>query len=62
LENGELRVWIKDNGAGFDPAKMEDSFGHGLNNMKRRLADIGGNCTIESQAGQGSLVQMRLAV
>jgi len=62
LENGELRVWIKDNGAGFDPAKMEDSFGHGLNNMKRRLADIGGSCTIESQAGHGSLVQMRLAV
>jgi len=33
LENGELRVCIKDNGVGFDPAKLEDSFGNGLNNM-----------------------------
>ncbi|HEV2694157.1 MAG TPA: sensor histidine kinase [Verrucomicrobiae bacterium] len=62
LKNGELQVCIKDNGTGFDPAKMEDSFGNGLNNMKRRLADIGGSCTIESQAGQGSMVQLRLAL
>jgi signal transduction histidine kinase len=60
LENGELQICIKDNGVGFDPAKLEDSFGNGLNNMKRRLADIGGSCTIESQAGQGSVVQLRL--
>jgi len=60
LENGELRVCIKDNGAGFDPAKLEDSFGNGLNNMKRRLADIGGSCTIESQLDQGAVVHLRL--
>ncbi|HSY19734.1 MAG TPA: sensor histidine kinase [Candidatus Acidoferrales bacterium] len=62
LENGELRVCIKDNGVGFDPAKLEDSFGNGLNNMKRRLADIGGSCTIESHPGQGSMVQLCLKV
>jgi signal transduction histidine kinase len=60
LEKGELRVCLKDDGVGFDSAKMEDSVGNGLNNMKRRLADIGGSCTIESHAGQGAVVQMRL--
>jgi signal transduction histidine kinase len=29
-------------------------------NMKRRLADIGGTCEIESRPGSGTAVQLRL--
>ena len=56
---GELTVFIQDNGCGFsaDSAPV----GHGLTNMKRRLAELGGACTIESQVGCGTTVELRLA-
>jgi signal transduction histidine kinase len=61
-ENGDLNVSVRDNGVGFNPDEKEDSFGNGLNNMKRRMTDIGGHCRLESQPGQGTSVQMRLAL
>jgi signal transduction histidine kinase len=55
---GELTVFIQDNGRGFfaDSAPV----GHGLSNMKRRLADLGGACTVKSQVGRGTTVELRL--
>ena len=58
--NGELEISIQDNGAGFDPASKTD--GNGLVNMKQRLANIGGQCVIESQAGKGTIVRFQLVV
>lgn len=55
-----LTVSIEDDGCGFDPATIPT--GNGLVNMKRRLADIGGSCVIESRPGQGTRVQFRLHV
>jgi signal transduction histidine kinase len=57
-EKDELIVSIQDNGCGF--AAGGDRAGHGLINMKRRLADIGGTCDIESRMGSGTTVQLRL--
>lgn len=57
---GLLNISIEDNGSGFKPdAKMS---GHGVSNMKQRLANVGGSCSIESQSGKGTTVLIRLAI
>ena len=58
FENQVLSVSIQDNGAGFQPTGAR--VGNGLINMKRRLADIGGNCDIQSSATAGTNVVLRL--
>lgn len=54
----ELMICLSDNGVGFKPDTEEATTGHGLNNIKRRVAKFGGRCQIESQPGQGTSVQM----
>ena len=54
----ELTISVKDDGCGF--ALNGAPAGHGLSNMKRRLEDIGGKCSIESRAGSGTTVQLKL--
>ena len=58
--DGILNVAIEDNGAGIPPDTK--SGGHGLTNMKQRLANIGGHCFIESQPGKGTTVRIRLPI
>lgn len=58
--DGFLDVWVEDNGVGFEPEGRPG--GYGLTNMKKRLANIGGHCFIESQPGKGTTVRMRLAI
>jgi signal transduction histidine kinase len=60
FEGRLLQVSIQDDGAGFQ--QTGDSAGNGLTNMKRRLADIGGDCSIESQTGRGTTVRIRLEI
>jgi len=57
---GWLTIALQDNGRGF--SQNGAPTGHGLNNMKRRLAELGGTCSIQSEAGGGTTVQMRLKV
>jgi signal transduction histidine kinase len=57
---GDLGISVSDNGCGFEP--LNHSTGSGLQNMRRRLGDIGGSCRIQSIPGQGTTVEMRLAV
>lgn len=54
-----LEVSIGDNGRGF---KLGENPGNGLTNMKRRMEDIGGHCSIESQLGKGTVVCIRLTI
>lgn len=54
----ELTICVNDNGVGFHV--NGEAAGNGLNNMKRRLAAIGGRCVIESHAGRGTSIQMQL--
>jgi signal transduction histidine kinase len=55
-----LTISVQDDGRGFQPA--DNLVGHGLNNMKQRLEDIGGSYSIESQPGKGTTVHLRLVV
>lgn len=62
-----VELLVKDDGVGFD-TKLADSksalslSGNGLNNMQRRAKEMGGNCTIQSEPGKGTLVQLRFPV
>jgi signal transduction histidine kinase len=62
FEKPTLIVCIGDNGVGFNPDANGPLAGNGLNNIKRRLANIGGSCVIESQPDRGTTVQMRLTL
>jgi signal transduction histidine kinase len=60
ITGNELAISVKDDGCGFVLNGVPA--GHGLSNMKRRMADIGGNCSIQSQPGQGTNVRIELRV
>ena len=53
-----LKLSVQDNGLGFLPAAVPP--GHGLKNMKKRLADLGGDCVVVSRPGGGTSVQFNL--
>jgi len=53
----ELVIVIQDNGCGFAPAApLVGRKGHGLENMVKRAADIGGRVAVDSAGGQGARV------
>jgi len=54
-----LEITIEDNGRGFD-REPDDALADGLRNMRQRLADIGGECRVESQAGTGTKISLQL--
>jgi signal transduction histidine kinase len=56
-----LRISVEDNGRGFDPAKAPCAR-NGLGNMRSRLEEIGGDCILESQPGQGCRVRFTLPI
>jgi len=58
--DGCLDVSVQDSGSGFKPE--EEISGNGLSNMKQRLQNIGGNCSIESTPGRGTTVRLRLKI
>jgi signal transduction histidine kinase len=58
--DGSLEVTVHDDGAGFQPG--EGVSGHGLSNMKQRLQNIGGSCTVESKSGGGTTVRLSLRI
>ena len=60
FKEGFLNILVQDDGAGIQPDQQAG--GNGLTNMKQRLANIGGQCLIESQPGRGTTVQMRLVI
>lgn len=62
---------LADNGHGFSPANLPGgnrletdrvATGNGLINMRRRLAEIGGECDIRSQIGGGTTVMFAITV
>ena len=53
-----LVISLQDDGCGFDP--VNGHLGNGLVNMKQRLEDIGGLCSIESSRGSGATITFRL--
>jgi signal transduction histidine kinase len=54
--NGELKIIITDNGCGFDPSTS--SKGNGLDNLRERLAKLGGQCHVESRLKAGATISL----
>lgn len=54
LDNGHMRLCVRDDGVGFDPSGKHG--GRGLRSLQARASAIGGTVTIESAPGQGTAV------
>src|SRR5208282_4087710 len=59
IEADRLALEISDNGKGL-PADMGERAGDGLQNLRERLAALGGTCQIRSAPGEGTLVTFSL--
>ncbi|MGV1049909.1 MAG: GAF domain-containing protein [Solirubrobacterales bacterium] len=60
MAEGEVRIRVEDDGAGFDPNGGGD--GRGLLGMRERVELLGGELTVRSQPGEGTAVSARLPV
>jgi signal transduction histidine kinase/ligand-binding sensor domain-containing protein len=67
IQGRQYELRIIDNGCGFSltapaPAVPPRSGrgGNGLNNMRQRLAEIGGECLIDSRFGEGTTITIRV--
>jgi signal transduction histidine kinase len=59
-EKSNLTMLIKDNGQGFDTAKVKD--GNGLKNMKKRAGEMRAQLVINSFPGNGTTIQLQVTV
>lgn len=65
--DNEFELVVSDNGTGFDPVSSANSpnsaagFCNGLGNMRRRLAELGGSCVVDSRLGHGTKVEFVLS-
>jgi signal transduction histidine kinase len=58
--DGGLTLEVVDNGDGFDPDAVLGADHHGLVNIRGRARSLGGDATIESEAGVGTRIIVRL--
>jgi signal transduction histidine kinase len=56
-QQGELQLTIQDDGTGFDSQRVR---GLGLLGMEERARHLGGSFVIDSQAGRGTILKVRL--
>lgn len=61
VDAGRLRIAVEDNGRGFNPATAPTG-GDGLENLRSRLAGVGGTCRIVSRPGGGTVVELEIPV
>ncbi|BCX47916.1 hypothetical protein HAHE_18240 [Haloferula helveola] len=59
LTDAELVVTVSDRGKGFD-LEYAETLGNGLTNLRQRMRDCGGACSIDSIPGEGTTVTIRL--
>jgi signal transduction histidine kinase len=57
---GRVVVSVCDDGAGFDPARAAERHGMGLDLMRERVAELGGELRFESAPGEGTTVRVAL--
>jgi ligand-binding sensor domain-containing protein/two-component sensor histidine kinase len=67
VSNRRVDLTVRDDGKGFNTAQMKELAakslsGNGLLNMKRRAADMKGECTIASDRGKGTTVMLRFLI
>jgi NarL family two-component system sensor histidine kinase YdfH len=54
----ELDIAIKDDGLGFDQARIELDGHYGILGMQQRAQQLGGTCDVVSQPNQGTLIKV----
>lgn len=54
MEDGSLSFSVRDDGAGFDPGDLRP--GYGLINLRDRLSALGGDASVTSAPGAGTMV------
>lgn len=59
-EDNKLRITVADDGKGFDLDYAQARGGNGLGNLRQRMAECGGSCSIDSVPGRGTVVDIRL--
>ena len=60
LEGERAVLEVDDDGSGFDAGTAAEAGGQGLRNLRDRVADLGGEMTIESRPGEGTTVRFEL--
>jgi signal transduction histidine kinase len=55
-----VRMAVRDNGVGFVPGGPRRRGGFGLTSMRERAQALGGDVTVESAPGEGTLVEVNL--
>jgi ligand-binding sensor domain-containing protein/signal transduction histidine kinase len=60
LENTTLQIVVADNGHGFDLNAPMAGHHSGLENMRRRMENLGGRCEISSAPGKGACLRFTL--
>ena len=61
LVDSQLRVGVEDDGCGFG-TMAGDGFSNGLNNMRKRVEEIGGCFQVESRTGKGTKIKFTVPV
>lgn len=59
VDDEALRVSIEDNGRGFDQS-VTSSRGNGLQNMDKRMRNIGGTLELSSEPGKGTRIRLQI--
>jgi PAS domain S-box-containing protein len=62
MEGSELRLAIADDGIGFDPQRMRANGSLGLVSMGERARFVHGLLSVESRAGKGTRVEVRVPI
>src|SRR5260370_5159999 len=60
FDSREIRLGLRDNGCGFDPQRRHEGFG--LQGMRERAEGMGGQLSIESANGKGTVISIVLPV
>lgn len=60
LAGNDLSLTICDDGCGLPVGPPGEGRHDGLRNMRRRMEDLGGTCTVESGPGTGTTLRLRL--
>lgn len=61
-EPGALVFAISDDGRGFDPGRLDDRGGLGMESMRARAAGIGAALEVRSAPGAGTTLELRLPI
>ena len=57
-----LNIIIEDNGIGFNPSRIDEMEGMGLNNIKKKVQYMNGTFTIDSFEGKGTTIIIDLPI